>query len=100
MIDVDQFASRLSRDDLEAVLANLQSLQDAMHKSVPRGRRAAREAGRERCYMTAVLIGSLIYELALRAGEDDAHARVLACCGTDGWAPELSRGLLFVHPRR
>lgn len=100
MIDYREFATRLSREDLESILGNLQSLQDVMHKAIPRGRRQEREAGRERCYMTAVLLGSLVYEIARHMGESESHARVLACCRTDGWAPELSRGLLFVHPDR
>lgn len=100
MIDVDRFAKMLSGADLDGVILNLQSVQDQMRALSGKGRKAEREAAKERVYMTAVLVGALIYELAKASGEDESHARVLACCRLDSWAPELSRGLLFVHPGR
>ena len=100
MIDVDRFAKRLSAGDLDAVIANLQSMQDVLCKSAPRVRKAERETARERLYMSAVLIGALIYDLAVHSGEDEAHARVLACSRLDDMAAQLSRGLLFVQRSR
>lgn len=99
-MDLERFARRLAGPDLDAVILNLQGMQDIMHKASLGGRKADRETTKERCYMTAVVVGALIYDLAVLGGEEEAHARVLAVCRLDSWAPELSRGLLFVHPER
>ena len=98
MIDLQRFAARLAGADLDAVILNLQGAQAELCALTRRGSRAEREAHKERCYMTAVVIGALIYELARLSGEDEAHARVLACSRLDAMAAQLSRGLLFVHP--
>lgn len=100
MIDVESYVGRLGASDLDQIVSNLQTLQAALRETRAVGNRAERDAARERAFLTAVLIGALIYEVARASGETDSHARLLGCTRLDKWAPELHRGLLFLYPER